>query len=99
TVDSQVYGASINGQGSLKIRAEKVGDETLLSQIIKLVEDAQQTKAPIAKIADRVSGVFVPIVIGIALVTGIFWYFAMGESFVFALKTAIAVLVIACPCA
>ncbi|MBM7636751.1 heavy metal translocating P-type ATPase [Streptococcus saliviloxodontae] len=98
-VDEKVYGASINGQGSLTLRAEKVGDETLLAQIIKLVEDAQQTKAPIAKIADRVSGVFVPVVMTIALLTGLFWYFIMGESFVFALQVGIAVLVIACPCA
>lgn len=98
-VDDKVFGASINGQGFLTIQAEKVGDETLLAQIIKLVEDAQQTKAPIAKIADRVAGVFVPIVITIALVTFAFWYFVMGESFVFALQVAIAVLVIACPCA
>ena len=97
--DDKVFGASINGQGSLTIQAEKVGDETLLAQIIKLVEDAQQTKAPIAKIADRVAGVFVPVVITIALVTFAFWYFVMGESFVFALQAAIAVLVIACPCA
>lgn len=97
--DDKVFGASINGQGSLTIQAEKVGDETLLAQIIKLVEDAQQTKAPIAKIADRVAGVFVPAVITIAMVTFAFWYFVMGESFVFALQAAIAVLVIACPCA
>lgn len=98
-IDDKVFGASINGQGSLTIQAEKVGDETLLAQIIKLVEDAQQTKAPIAKIADRVAGVFVPAVITIALITFAFWYFVMGESFVFALQVAIAVLVIACPCA
>ncbi|WP_288274940.1 heavy metal translocating P-type ATPase [uncultured Streptococcus sp.] len=97
--DDKVFGASINGQGSLTIQAEKVGDETLLAQIIKLVEVAQQTKAPIAKIADRVAGVFVPAVITIALITFAFWYFVMGESFVFALQAAIAVLVIACPCA
>lgn len=97
--DDKVFGASINGQGSLTIQVEKVGDETLLAQIIKLVEDAQQTKAPIAKIADRVAGVFVPAVITIALITFAFWYFVMGESFVFALQVAIAVLVIACPCA
>ena len=97
--DDKVSGASINGQGSLTIQAERVGDETLLAQIIKLVEDAQQTKAPIAKIADRVAGVFVPAVITIALVTFAFWYFVMGESFIFALQAAIAVLVIACPCA
>ena len=97
--DDKVFGASINGQGSLTIRAEKVGDETLLAQIIKLVEDAQQTKAPIAKIADKVAGVFVPAVMTIALITFLFWYFAKGESFIFALQVAIAILVIACPCA
>ena len=99
TTEDKVYGASINGQGALTIRAEKVGDETLLAQIIKLVEDAQQTKAPIAKIADKVAGVFVPTVIVIALVTFIFWYLIMGQTFVFALQVTIAVLVIACPCA
>ena len=98
-VDDKVYGASINEQGVLAIRAEKVGDETLLAQIIKLVEDAQQTKAPIAKIADKVAGVFVPTVIAIALITFSFWYLIMGQTFVFALQVAIAVLVIACPCA
>ncbi|PHV56802.1 copper-translocating P-type ATPase [Streptococcus macedonicus] len=97
--EDKVYGASINGQGALTIRAEKVGDETLLAQIIKLVEDAQQTKAPIAKIADKVAGIFVPTVIVIALVTFIFWYLIMGQTFVFALQVTIAVLVIACPCA
>lgn len=97
--EDKVYGASINGQGALIIRAEKVGDETLLAQIIKLVEDAQQTKAPIARIADKVAGVFVPTVIVIALVTFIFWYLIMGQTFVFALQVAISVLVIACPCA
>lgn len=85
--DDKVFGASINGQGSLTIRAEKVGDETLLAQIIKLVEDAQQTKAPIAKIADKVAGVFVPAVMTIALITFLFWYFAKGESFVFVSKS------------
>lgn len=99
TIDDKVYGASINGQGSLTLRAEKVSDETLLAQIIKLVEDAQQTKAPIAKIADKVAAVFVPVVIAIALVSGLFWYFVMGKDFVFAMTVAIAVLVIACPCA
>ena len=97
--DDKVYGASINGAGALTIQAEKVGDETLLAQIIKLVEDAQQTKAPIAKIADRVAGVFVPTVIGIAFVSALFWYFVMSQTFVFSMTVAIAVLVIACPCA
>ena len=70
-----------------------------LSQIIKLVEDAQQTKAPIAKIADQVSAVFVPVVMAIALVSGLFWYFVMGQTFTFAMTVAVSVLVIACPCA
>lgn len=98
-IDSQVFGGSINLQGSLTILAEKLGEETLLSQIIKLVEDAQQTKAPIAKMADRVSGVFVPIVMAIAVVSGLAWYVIGGESFTFAMTVAVAVLVIACPCA
>lgn len=71
----------------------------MLSQIIKLVEDAQQTKAPIAKIADQVSAVFVPVVMAIALVSGLFWYFVMGQTFTFAMTVAVSVLVIACPCA
>ena len=80
-------------------QAEKVGRDTLLAQIIQLVEDAQQTKAPIAKIADQVAGVFVPVVMGIALLSGLFWYFIMGETFTFAMTVTISVLVIACPCA
>ncbi|EHI74657.1 negative transcriptional regulator [Streptococcus criceti] len=99
TVGDQVYGGSINSQGALTVQAEKLGKDTLLSQIIQLVEEAQETKAPIAKIADQVSGVFVPIVMGIALVTGLVWFFIGGESFTFALTVAVSVLVIACPCA
>ena len=94
-----VFAGSINGQGSLIYEAEKIGKDTLLSQIIKLVEDAQQTKAPIAKIADQVSAVFVPVVMAIALVSGLFWYFVMGQTFTFAMTVAVSVLVIACPCA
>ncbi|WP_398600671.1 heavy metal translocating P-type ATPase [Streptococcus tangpeifui] len=99
TVGDQVYGGSINSQGVLTVQAEKLGKDTLLSQIIQLVEEAQETKAPIAKIADQVSGVFVPIVMGIAFVTGLVWFFIGGESFTFALTVAVSVLVIACPCA
>lgn len=99
TEGSPVFAGSINGQGSLVYQAEKVGRDTLLAQIIQLVEDAQQTKAPIAKIADRVAGVFVPVVMGIALLSGLFWYFIMGETFTFAMTVTISVLVIACPCA
>ena len=99
TIGDQVYGGSINSQGVLTIETQKLGKDTLLSQIIKLVEDAQATKAPIAKIADQVSGVFVPVVMGIALVTGLAWFFLGGQSFSFALTVAVSVLVIACPCA
>ncbi|WP_019775032.1 heavy metal translocating P-type ATPase [Streptococcus sobrinus] len=99
TIGDQVYGGSINSQGALTIETQKLGKDTLLSQIIKLVEDAQATKAPIAKIADQVSGVFVPVVMGIALVTGLAWFFLGGQSFSFALTVAVSVLVIACPCA
>lgn len=99
TVGDQVYGGSINSQGALTVQAEKLGKDTLLSQIIQLVEEAQETKAPIAKIADQVSGIFVSIVMGIALVTGLVWFFLGGESFTFALTVAVSVLVIACPCA
>ncbi|EFQ57254.1 heavy metal translocating P-type ATPase [Streptococcus downei] len=98
-IGDQVYGGSINSQGALTIETQKLGKDTLLSQIIKLVEDAQATKAPIAKIADQVSGVFVPVVMGIALVTGLAWFFLGGQSFSFTLTVAVSVLVIACPCA
>ncbi|MBS4823702.1 MAG: heavy metal translocating P-type ATPase, partial [Streptococcus salivarius] len=99
SVGKPVFAGSINGQGSLIYEAEKIGKDTLLSQIIKLVEDAQQTKAPIAKIADQVSAIFVPVVMAIALVSGLFWYFVMGQTFTFAMTVAVSVLVIACPCA
>ncbi|MFC3932897.1 heavy metal translocating P-type ATPase [Streptococcus dentapri] len=98
-VGDKVYGGSINSQGALSVEAQKLGKDTLLSQIIKLVEDAQETKAPIARIADQVSGVFVPIVMGISLLTGFAWFFLGGQSFTFALTVAVSVLVIACPCA
>ena len=94
----KVIGASINKNGSIKFKATKVGSETALAQIIKLVEDAQGTKAPIAKMADIVSGYFVPIVFAIAVIAGLAWLLA-GESVVFSLTIFIAVLVIACPCA
>lgn len=98
-VGDQVYGGSVNAQGVLEVRADKLGKDTLLSQIIKLVEDAQETKAPIARLADKVSGVFVPIVMTIAILTGLAWFFIGGESVTFALTVAVSVLVIACPCA
>jgi copper-(or silver)-translocating P-type ATPase len=93
-----VMAATINRTGFLKFRAQKVGEDTTLAQIIALVEDANATKAPIAKLADRISGVFVPVVMAIALVSAVVWLL-LGQSFEFALSTAIAVLVISCPCA
>ncbi|MBN2544784.1 MAG: copper-translocating P-type ATPase [Spirochaetes bacterium] len=98
TIGDRVIGATINKNGSILFRVEKVGKETALAQIIKLIEDAQSSKAPIAKLADIVSGYFVPIVMIIALLSGIVWLIA-GKDFVFALKIFTAVLVIACPCA
>lgn len=95
---SKVIQATINKTGFLKVKATKVGDDTLFAEILRLVEDAATTKAPIAKLADSVSGVFVPIVIIIALLTAIIWLI-IGQSFEFALSSAIAVLVISCPCA
>ncbi|MCX7922435.1 MAG: heavy metal translocating P-type ATPase [Clostridia bacterium] len=93
-----VIGATINKFGTFKFEATKVGKDTALSQIIKMVEDAQGSKAPIQKIADQVSGVFVPVVIGIAVLTFLIWYFTSG-SFTSAIISAVSVLVIACPCA
>ncbi|MCY9667339.1 heavy metal translocating P-type ATPase [Paenibacillus alginolyticus] len=95
-----VIGATVNKNGSLKIKATRVGKETALAQIIKVVEEAQGSKAPIQRIADVISGIFVPIVVGIAVITFLVWYIwvAPGE-FATALEKAIAVLVIACPCA
>ncbi|AOT69192.1 heavy metal translocating P-type ATPase [Geosporobacter ferrireducens] len=97
-VGDKVIGASINKHGSIKFRATKVGTDTALAQIIKLVEDAQGSKAPIAQMADIVSGYFVPIVFVIATLSAFIWYFS-GQDTVFALTIFIAVLVIACPCA
>ncbi|MDE5991194.1 MAG: heavy metal translocating P-type ATPase [Clostridia bacterium] len=96
-VGERVFGGTVNGNGILQFRAEGVGEETKLSKIIKLVEDAQNSKAPIARIADKVSGVFVPIVIAIALLSGIIWWATNG--FTLAIKIFVSVLVIACPCA
>ena len=97
-VGDNVYCATINRSGYLKCRATEVGDETMLSKIIKMVEDASSSKAPIAKIADKVSGVFVPTVIGISLVTFIAWTL-LNKDLAFSLTRAISVLVISCPCA
>jgi len=94
-----VYAASLNTTGTIQFKAEKIGSDTALAQIIKLVEDAQGSKAPIAQMADIVSGYFVPIVCAIALAAGIAWYFGTGGNLEFALTIFISVLVIACPCA
>lgn len=94
-----VIGASINKTGSFQYKATKVGKDTALSQIVKLVEDAQGSKAPIAKLADQISGIFVPIVIVLAVLSGLAWFFLGQESWIFALTITISVLVIACPCA
>ena len=90
--------ATINKNGTFRFQASKVGEDTTLSQIIRLVDEAGNSKAPIARLADKVSGVFVPTVIGIAIVTAIVWLL-VGQSFEFALSNAISVLVISCPCA
>lgn len=98
TIGDKVVGASINKNGFLKFRATRVGKDTVLAQIIKLVEEAQGSKAPIAKLADIIASYFVPVVMIIALVSFIIWLLA-GRSFVFSLTIFISVLVIACPCA
>lgn len=97
-IGDKVIGATINKSGYFKFKAEKVGDNTTLSEIIRLVEEASSSKAPIAKLADKVSGVFVPVVIAIAVVTTIIWL-ALGYGISFALSMGISVLVISCPCA
>lgn len=94
-----VYTASLNTTGTIQFQAEKVGSDTALAQIIRLVEDAQGSKAPIAQMADIVSGFFVPVVCVIALLAGVLWFFGSGGDLKFALTIFISVLVIACPCA
>ena len=96
----EVIGATINKNGFLKVKATKVGRDTALAQIIKVVEEAQGSKAPIQRLADQISGVFVPIVVSLAIITFLVWYFgAVPGDFSGALEKMIAVLVIACPCA
>jgi len=100
TIGDSVIGSTINKNGFLKIKATKVGKDTALAQIIKVVEEAQGSKAPIQRLADVISGIFVPIVVGIALITFLVWYFFVSPGdFAEALEKFIAVLVIACPCA
>lgn len=98
TVNDTVSGATLNQSGFIKVHATRVGEDTTLSQIIQMVSDAAATKAPIAKKADQVSGIFVPVIIGIALVTFIVWMI-LGKSIGFSIARAISVLVISCPCA
>lgn len=98
TVGDKIIGASINKNGAIRYQATRVGKDTALAQIIKLVEEAQGSKAPIAQLADVISGYFVPIVIALAIISASAWYIA-GETAVFALTIFISVLVIACPCA
>ncbi len=98
TIGDNIISGTINKNGSIKIKATKVGNDTTLSQIIKLVQEASNSKAPISRLADKVSGIFVPIVICIAIIATIFWII-QGQSFEFALSIGIAVLVISCPCA
>lgn len=94
-----VTGASLNKTGSFTYRVTKVGQDTMLSQIVRMVQDAQGSKAPIAKLADVISGYFVPIVMVLAILAGLVWYFALGSTIEFALSIFISVLIIACPCA
>lgn len=98
SVGDRVISASINKNGSFRYRAERVGGDTTISKIIELVKDAGATKAPVAKLADKVSGVFVPVVIGISVITFILWMI-LGKGIDFSLNCAISVLVISCPCA
>ncbi len=93
-----IVSASMNKSGLIRAKATRVGEDTTIAQIIKLVEEASSSKAPIAKMADKIAGVFVPTVITIAIITGIIWFIS-GATFEFAMSTAIAVLVISCPCA
>lgn len=95
-----VFAGTVNQKGSFQFTAEKVGGETLLSQIIKMVQEAQGSKAPVQKLVDKIAGIFVPIVLGISIITFIVWMFVGGDNaFSQALLTSVAVLVIACPCA
>lgn len=98
-VDDTVIGATVNKSGYFRMTATRVGKDTTLSQIIALVEEAGASKAPIAKLADKVSGVFVPVVITIAVLAAVIWFVAGNQPFSFALSIGIAVLVISCPCA
>lgn len=100
TKGENVFAGTVNQKGSFQFTAEKVGGETLLSQIIKMVQEAQGSKAPVQKLVDKIAGIFVPVVMSISILTFIVWMFAGGDdAFTHALLTSVAVLVIACPCA
>lgn len=99
TIGSKVIGATVNQSGALTVRVEKVGSETMLAQIITLVQEAQGSKAPIQDFADKVSAVFVPVVLAIATLTFVFWFVIIGSDFTSALNYFVAVVVISCPCA
>lgn len=98
-IGSKVYTASINKTGSFEFKTTKIGADTALSQIVKLIEDAQGSKAPIQGVADKISSIFVPVVIGIAILTFVVWYFLLGATLTYSLLAFVAVIVIACPCA
>lgn len=98
-IGSKVFTASINKTGSFEFKTTKIGADTALSQIVKLIEDAQGSKAPIQGVADKISSIFVPVVIIIAILTFIVWYFLLGATLTFSLLAFVAVIVIACPCA
>lgn len=98
SINDTVIGGTINKSGSFKFKATKVGRETTLAQIIKLIEEAQGSKAPVQELADKIAGIFVPAVLAIALLSFCLWFLVLGKSFAFALTTFIAVLIIACPC-
>lgn len=99
TLGDRVFGGTLNTTGALIMQASHVGEDTVLAKIVRLVRDAQGSKAPIANLADTISYYFVPVVMVLALVAGLGWYFLSAETFVFALRITISVLVIACPCA
>ena len=98
-IGDKIVSASTNGTGVLQIKATKVGEDSTIAQIIRLVDEAGNSKAPISKLADKVSSIFVPVVMGISLLAFIYWFIIAGQSFSFSISIAIAVLVISCPCA
>ena len=99
SVGAKAFGGTINKLGSFELQVTKIGNETALAQIIKLIQEAQGSKAPIQGFADKISGIFVPTVIGIAILVFLIWFFGIGVSFATALLYFAAVIVIACPCA